>query len=64
MQDAVWYQGKLWLTFNDARTPMGDNQPRSCFRLDLLDTTASTALQDVVTNGRSVEFNISLIETF
>jgi hypothetical protein len=46
VQDAVWYQGKLWSSSNDACTPSGDNQLRSCFRLTQIDTGSSTVLQD------------------
>jgi hypothetical protein len=31
--DTAWYQGRLLLTFNDACTPTGDVQTRSCIRL-------------------------------
>ena len=31
--DTSWYNGRLWLTFNDACTPSGDVQTRSCVRL-------------------------------
>ena len=46
VQDAAWYQGKLWLTLNDACTPPSDNTVRSCIRLDQIDTTAGKVLQD------------------
>ncbi len=38
IQSAAWFQGKLWLAFDDGCTPPGDNQTRSCFRLTEIDT--------------------------
>lgn len=46
VEDAVWYQGKIWLAFNDACTPSGDTQSRACIRLDQIDTNANKVLQD------------------
>ena len=46
VEDATWYQGKLWLAFDDACTPPGDTTVRACIRLNQLDTTANTILQD------------------
>jgi hypothetical protein len=46
VQDAAWYQGKLWLTFNDACIPSGDTKTRSCFRLDQIDTPSAKVIQD------------------
>ena len=34
VEDAAWYQGKLWLAFDDACTPPGDTTVRACIRLD------------------------------
>jgi hypothetical protein len=45
-EDAVWYQGKMWLAFNDACTPPGDTQSRACIRLDQIDTNVNKVLQD------------------
>jgi hypothetical protein len=45
--DAAFYRGKLWLAFNDACTPSGDAQTRSCFRLDQIDTTIRSVHPDV-----------------
>jgi hypothetical protein len=44
--DAAWYQGRLWLTFNDACTPSGDVQARSCIRLIQINTPTSSISQD------------------
>lgn len=54
VEDAVWYNGKLWLGSNDSCTPSGDNQQRSCFRLTQIDTTSLTIQQDfdVGSSGR------------
>lgn len=41
IQSAVWFNGMLWLTFDDGCTPPGDNQTRSCFRLTQIDTSVS-----------------------
>jgi len=49
--DAFWYQNKLWLTFGDSCVPAGDTLPRSCFRLDEIDTITNTVLQDFDVNA-------------
>ncbi len=48
VQDAVWFQGKLWLAFDDGCIPLSDIQVRSCFRVVEIDTQASPpqVLQD------------------
>lgn len=46
VQDAAWYKGKLWVSFNDACTPSGDAQLRSCLRLVEVDTSVPLILQD------------------
>ncbi len=48
VQDAVWFKGNLWYGLDDACTPTGDTQPRSCVRLTQVDTTTSpvTVKQD------------------
>ena len=43
---SVWYQGKLWLTFNDGCFANGDVKSRSCIRIIQLDTTTSRVIQD------------------
>jgi hypothetical protein len=45
--DAGYYKGIIWFAFNDACTPSGDIQSRSCFRLDKLDTTSNFISPDV-----------------
>ena len=44
--DAVWNNGKLWLSLTDSCTPVGDSQARSCVRLVEADTSTSTITQD------------------
>ncbi len=44
--DAVWYNGKLWLSLTDSCIPVGDSQARSCVRLVEIDTGTSTIIQD------------------
>ena len=48
VQSAVWFMGKLWYGLNDACTPSGDTQVRSCVRLTMVDTTTTpfTVKQD------------------
>ena len=43
---AVWESGKLWLGLNDGCTPTGDSQTRDCIRLDQLNTSSMSLLQD------------------
>ena len=40
--DAVWENGRLWLTANGTCVPSGDTQGRSCGRVAELDTAAGT----------------------
>ncbi|HET7147915.1 MAG TPA: hypothetical protein VFI73_05385 [Candidatus Nitrosopolaris sp.] len=44
--DTSWYNGRLWLTFNDACTPSGDVQTRSCARLIQVNTSTNSLSQD------------------
>jgi len=44
--DTAWYQGRLLLTFNDACTPTGDVQTRSCIRLIQVNTSIGSLSQD------------------
>jgi uncharacterized membrane protein len=46
VEDAAWFQGKLWLTTNSVCTPTGDTTGRACIRLTELDTTVPKVLQD------------------
>ncbi len=43
---SLWFRGRLWLSLDDACTPAGDTQPRSCLRLILVDTGNGTVKQD------------------
>src|SRR5713226_3792735 len=58
VQSAVWFQGRLWFTFNDGCVPTNDNQTRSCFRLTEIDTTASPIVvkQDFDVGARGLYF--------
>jgi K319-like protein len=46
VENAVWYQGKMWVGFNDACTPPGDMLTRACIRFDKIDANTNTVLQD------------------
>jgi hypothetical protein len=46
IQSAVWYQGRLWLAFNDSCFVGGDTKSRSCVRLIEVDTVTSKVIQD------------------
>jgi hypothetical protein len=46
VEDSVWFQGTLWFGLNDACTPTGDTQTRSCIRLAQIDTSSSVVTQD------------------
>jgi hypothetical protein len=47
IQNAIWYQGKLWIAFNDGCFISGDTKSRSCIRLIQIDTTIGKVIQDV-----------------
>ena len=46
IQSAAWYQGNLWLAFNDACFIPGDTRSRSCIRLIQADTITNKVIQD------------------
>jgi hypothetical protein len=46
MQDAAYYKGNLWLTFEDGCTPKGDSSQRSCLRMIELNATSPSVEQD------------------
>jgi len=46
IQSAIWYQGKLWLAFNDGCFISGDTKSRSCIRLIQIDTITNRVIQD------------------
>jgi hypothetical protein len=50
---ATWYQGKLWLAFNDGCFIIGDTKSRSCIRLVQIDTTTNSVLQDFDVGARA-----------
>ena len=41
VQDAKWYNNKLWIAFNDSCLPSGDTKKRSCLHLVQLTTSTS-----------------------
>jgi hypothetical protein len=46
--DATWYQGKLWLGFDDQCNPTGNYQAwQACIRLVQIDTSQSTVKQNI-----------------
>ncbi|HVH16168.1 MAG TPA: dockerin type I domain-containing protein [Candidatus Angelobacter sp.] len=46
VEDASWFQGKLWLTVNDSCMLSGDTGFHACIRLIEIDTAVPTVLQD------------------
>lgn len=46
VQDADFYQGKLWAALNDSCIPFGDTESRSCIHLIKMDTSTEMVLQD------------------
>jgi hypothetical protein len=46
VQSAIWYQGKLWLTFNDGCFIIADTKSRSCIRLIQIDIVTNKVIQD------------------
>lgn len=46
MQDAAFYKGTIWLTFEDGCVPKHDNSERSCARLIELNVTKPSVEQD------------------
>ncbi len=55
VEDAVWFQGKIWFALNDGCKPSGDTLTRSCVRLTQIDTSSSTVAQDF-DFGASVQY--------
>jgi len=47
IQDAKWYQNKLWFSFDDGCTPLGDTQIRSCAHIAQIDTSSNTLTQNI-----------------
>ena len=46
MQSAIWYQGILWLVFNDGCYVNSDTKSRSCIRLIQPNTDTNNIIQD------------------
>jgi len=51
VEDALWYNGKIWSASNDQCIPSGDTASRSCFRLTEIDTSTTSLLQDFDVGG-------------
>lgn len=47
IQDAKWYQNKLWFSFDDSCTPSGDTLTRSCAHIAQIDTSSNTLIQNM-----------------
>lgn len=47
IQDAAFFQGKIWLSFNDSCLLTGDTQTRSCVHLVQIDTGSPSVTQDI-----------------
>src|SRR6185312_2664279 len=47
IQDAKWYQNKLWFSFDESCTPSGDTQIRSCAHIAQIDTSSNTLTQNM-----------------
>lgn len=47
IQDAKWYQNKLWFSFDDSCTPSGDTLTRSCVHIAQIDTSSNTLTQNM-----------------
>ena len=56
-EDALWYKGVIWVAFNDACTPTGDTQLRSCIRLTKIATTGSPVVSQDFDFGTSLQYN-------
>jgi hypothetical protein len=57
IEDAVWYKNATWVAFDDACTPTGDTQLRSCIRLTKINTTASPQVSQDFDFGISHQYN-------
>ena len=55
VEDAVWFQGKLWFAFNIGCTPKGDSL-RACVRVTQVDTTANTITQDFNLSSTGINY--------
>ncbi len=57
IQDALWYKGAVWAAFDDACTPTGDTQLRSCIRLTKITTTGSPFVSQDFDFGAKQQYN-------
>ena len=57
VQDAVWYNGVFWVAFDDACTPAGDSQLRSCIRLTKIATTSPPVVSEDFDFGTNHQYN-------
>jgi hypothetical protein len=56
VQDAIWYQGRLWLTANNGCSQLRSTETHSCLRLIQLDTNSKTVNQDFDIAGPSIDY--------
>ncbi len=56
IKDAVWLQGKLWLTLSNVCRPEGDIKNRACFRLISIDTNSKAVVQNFDVGRRYSHF--------
>jgi len=56
VQDAIWRQGKLWLTANNGCSQSRSTETHSCIRLTELDTNSKTVNQDFDITGPSIDY--------
>jgi hypothetical protein len=57
VQDAVWYKGAVWVAFDDACTPTGDTQLRSCIRLTKITTITPPVVSQDFDFGTHHQYN-------
>ncbi len=56
VQTAVWFKGATWLGINDACTPTGESQVRSCIRLEEITTNSTPVVNQ--------DFDLGLNQTY
>jgi hypothetical protein len=57
IESAVWVKNATWVAFDDACTPTGDTQLRSCIRLTKINTTASPQISQDFDFGIRHQYN-------
>jgi hypothetical protein len=63
VQDAIWRQGKLWLTANNGCGQSRSTETHSCIRVIELDTNSKTVNQDFDIAGPSIDYYYPSIRT-